>query len=96
MTASMFEVGEIINPEDWGLRLQITSLEPLEAVIVKSVPASAYVRTWAEKFFPVGTTLRFTRCNPGHDSWRIESDERDMPWFILGIYEGRKRFEHYR
>ena len=104
MTAGVFAIGEIINPEDWGLRIQITALEgvvaaggtlalePLEAVVVKNNEPTSYVG----KFFPVGKTLRFTRCNPGHDSWRIESDERDMPWFILGIYEGRKRFEHYR
>lgn len=103
MTATVFEVGEIINPEDWGLRIQITAvdglvaagtraLEILEAVVVKNNEPTSYVG----KFFPVGKTLRFTRCNPGHDSWRIASEERDMPWFILGSYEGRKRFEHYR
>jgi hypothetical protein len=92
MTAGMFEIGEIINPEDWGLRVQITSLDPFEAVIVKNNEPTSYVGS----FFPVGKTLRFTRCNPGLDSWRIESDEPKMPWFILGIFEGRKRFEHYR
>lgn len=92
----MFEVGEIVNPEDWGLRIQITSLEPLEAVVVKSVPASAYVRPWAERFFPVGKVLRFVRTRPEDASWRIDTDDKDMPWYVLGIYEGRKRFEHYR
>lgn len=94
----MFEVGEVINPEDWGLRIQITSIEPLEAVIIKSVPASEYARRWAEKFFPVGRVLRFVRARPEDDctSWRIDTEDKDMPWFLLGIYEGRKRFEHYR
>lgn len=89
---SAFMIDEIINPDDWGLRLQITSLTPLEGVIIKNTKPASYVG----KFFPVGKTLRFIRCNPGLDSWSIESDDREMPWFILGIYEGRKRFEHYR
>lgn len=89
----MFEVGEIINPEDWGLRIQIISLEPIEAVIVKSV--TQYPSKWAEKYFPVGRVLRFQRVRD-QDSWTIVSDDKDMPWFVLGIYEGRKRFEHYR
>jgi len=104
MTADVFAIGEIINPEDWGLRIQITALEgvvafgdalmlePLEAVVVKNNEPTSYVG----KFFLVGKMLCFARRNPGHDSWRIESDDRDMPWFILAIYEGRKRFEHYR
>lgn len=94
----MFKVGEIINPEDWGLRLQITSLEPLEAVIIKNATTYESGRKYAERFFPIGRVLRFERCNPGSEyySWRIVSDDKDMPWFILGIYEGRKRFEHYR
>lgn len=52
----MFEVGEIINPEDWGLRLQITSLAPLEGTIVKNNAPASYVG----KFFPIGKILRFT------------------------------------
>ena len=88
-----FEVGEIINPDDWGLRLQITSLEPLEGVIVKNTAPASYVG----KFFPIGKTFRFVRSNPDEDTcWRIDSDEKDLPWFLIGIYEGRKRFEHYR
>lgn len=92
-----FTVGEVINPEDWGLRIQITSLDPLEAVIIKSIPASAYVLRWAEKFFPVGKALRFVLTSPDATaSWRIDTDDKEMPWFMLHIYEGRKRFEHYR
>lgn len=91
----MFEVGEVINPEDWGLRIQITSLEPLEAVIVKSETTSQHSRKWADKYFPVGRVLRFEQSG-SNTSWIIVSDDKDMPWFILGIYEGRKRFEHYR
>lgn len=89
----MFEVGEIINPETYGLRIQITSLKPLEAVIIKSEPT--YKSEWAEKYFPVGRVLRFEQS--GSDtSWIIVSSDKEMPWFVLGIYEGRKRFEHYR
>lgn len=93
----LFELGEIINPEDWDLRIQITALEPLEAVIIKSVPTSEYVRSWVKRFFPVGKVLRFTRAFPeAITSWRVDTDEPEMPWFMLSIYEGRKRFEHYR
>lgn len=89
----MFEVGEVINPEDWGLRVQITSLDPLKAVIVKNDAPTSYVG----KFFPVGKTLRFVQARPDDDCcWRIDTDDKDMPWYLLGIYEGRKRFEHYR
>jgi hypothetical protein len=88
----MFEVGEIINPEDWGLRLQITALDPLEAVVVKNTDPTDYVG----KFYPVGKTLRFVRVRPDVTSWRIDSDDPHLPWHILGIYEGRKRFDHYR
>jgi hypothetical protein len=88
----MFEVGEVINPEDWGLRVQITSIEPLVAVVVKNTEPTSYVGT----FFPVGKQLRFVRTQPDATSWRIDTDVKDMPWYILGIYEGRKRFEHYR
>lgn len=85
-----FVIGEIINPEDWGLRLQITSLDPLEGVIVKNEKPTSRVG----KFFPVGKTLRFVHAVSS--SWRIDTDDKDMPWFVLGIYDGRKRFEHYR
>lgn len=87
----MFEIGEIINPEDWGLRVQITALNPIEAVVVKNTEPTSYVG----KFFPVGKQLRFVQCN-GTTSWRLNMDDKDMPWYVLGIYEGRKRFEHYR
>lgn len=91
----MFEVGEIINPEDWGLRIQITSVKPLEAVVIKSEPVYESQRAWADKYFPVGRVLRFEQG--GSDtSWIIVSSDKEMPWFVLGIYEGRKRFEHYR
>jgi hypothetical protein len=89
----MFEIDEVINPEDWGLRIKITSLEPLEAVVVKS--ETQYPSKWGKKYFPIGRVLRFQRV-PDQDSWTIVSDDKDEPWFILGIYEGRKRFEHYR
>ena len=93
----MFEVGEIINPEDWGLRVQITAIDPIEAVVVKNEAPTSYVG----KFFPIGKTLRFIRTQPNGNhlveaSWRIDTDDKDMPWYILGIYEGRKRFAHYR
>lgn len=88
--ASLFEVGEIINPEDAGLRVQITSLEPLEAVVVKNENPTSYVG----KFFPVGRAFRFIRVGD-EMCWRIDTDET-MPWYLLGIFEGRKRFEHYR
>lgn len=93
MTAStQFILGEIINPEDWGLRVQITSLDPIEAVVVKNTAPTSYVG----KFFPIGKTLRFIRARSDADSWRIDTDDKNMPWYILGIYEDRKRFEHYR
>lgn len=92
----MFEVGEIINPETHGLRIQITSLEPLEAVVIKSEPTlGGAAKAFAERFFPVGRVLRFQRANE-QMSWTIVSNDKDMPWFVLGIYQGRKRFEHYR
>ena len=90
--SAMFEVGEIINPEDCGLRVQITSIDPLEAIVVTNTAPTSYVG----KFFPVGKPLRFIRTQPDATSWRIDTDEPDMPWYILGIYEGRKSFEHYR
>jgi hypothetical protein len=92
MTVGMFEVGEIINPEDWGLRVQITALDPVEAVVVKNTKPTSYVGA----FFPVGKRLRFIRTRSDATSWRIDDDDKGMPWYILGIYEGRKRFEHYR
>ena len=91
----MFEVGEIINPEDHGLRIRITSLEPLEAVIIKSETTSKTRPAWADKYFPVGQVLRFEQSG-SNTSWIIISSDKDMPWFVLGIHEGRKRFEHYR
>ena len=89
-----FEIGEIINPEDWGLRIRITCVEPLEAVVIKSEPASEYARTWAEKYFPVGKVIRFIAGTD--NAWRIDTNDHSMPWFILGIYDGRKSFTHYR
>lgn len=90
MSDVAFEVGEVINPEDWGLRVQITCVDPLEAVVVKNAEPASYVG----KFFPVGRTLRFVRV---HDEalWRIDTDDT-MPWYLIGVHEGRKRFEHYR
>lgn len=88
----MFEVGEIINPEDWGLRVQITALDPIEAIVVKNAEPTSYVGT----FFPIGRQLRFIHTQPGATSWHIDTDDKNMPWYILGIYGGRKRFEHYR
>jgi len=87
----MFEIGEIINPDDWGLRVQITALDPIEAVVVKNTNPASHVG----KFFPIGKQLRFVQCS-GTTSWRLDMDDKDMPWYVLGIYEGRKRFEHYR
>ena len=91
----MFEVGEIINPENWGLRVQITSLEPLEAVIIKSETTTKTRPPWVDKYFPVGRVLRFERVR-GTNSWNIVTDDKDMPWYGLCIYEGRKSFDHYR
>jgi len=89
-----FEVGEVVNPEDWGLRVRVTSVEPLEVVVIKNdaPPGDA-----VGKFFPVGKTLRFVRARPDDlMSWRIDASASDMPWYLLHIYGGRKRFEHYR
>jgi len=86
----MFEVGEVVNPEDWGLRVRITSIDPLEAVVVKNAEPGSYVG----RFFPVGRMLRFVRVHDA-DCWRIDTDDT-MPWYLLHSLEGRKRFEHYR
>jgi hypothetical protein len=88
----MFEIGEVINPEDWGLRVQVSSLDPLEVVVVKNTEPNSHVG----KFFFVGRTLRLVRVAAEVAIWRIDANERDMPWYVLGIHEGRKRFEHYR
>ena len=64
-------------------------------MVIKSVTLFESQRKWADKYFPVGRVLRFQRVTD-QTSWTIVSDDKDMPWFVLGIYDGRKRFEHYR
>jgi hypothetical protein len=86
-----FVIGEIINPKEMDLQLQIISVEPLVGVIV----TNKHPTTYTGSFFPVGRELRFQRVRDT-DSWTIITDQKDMPWFVLGIYEGRKRFDHYR
>ena len=33
---------------------------------------------------------------PMAHSWRIDTTDKDMPWYVLSIHAGLKRFEHYR
>lgn len=88
-----FNLGEIINPENAGLRLQITHLDPLEGVIVKNADPASYLGS----FFPVGKHLRFERVSSMQSCWRaVTIDDEPLPWFLLGLFEGRKIFEHYR
>lgn len=89
--ATLFTVDEIVNPPEYTLHIQITSLDPLEAVVITTSDKS-----YGKSVFPLGKSLRFT---PGAQSnhWLIANPELSSDWYILYINGvGEKRFEHYR
>lgn len=93
---ALFTVGELINPEHYGIRLRIEELLPgnrIRTVVFKAM--SIYGKHLVYPFVE-GEQLTF---RPGaHDnSWQIENPEHSSNWFFLDIHlDGAKYFEHYR
>lgn len=89
--SSLFKIGEIINPDSHSIQIKITKLNPLTAVVVRSVSIYDKPIPW----FPVGLELTFIRSNEWTAAWII-NDPPGLPWFILSVDGDYKRFEHYR
>lgn len=93
---SLFEVGDIVDTN--GVRVAITRTSGPDCLLVEVIIAENLSEDVAIiRAFPVGTSLRFMRVRDTL-AWKIFPDEvaNAMPWFVLSIHDGRKRFEHYR
>jgi hypothetical protein len=86
--SNLFKIGEIINPDSYSVQLKITKLNPLTAIVIKSVSVYGNPIEW----FPVGLELTFELGVPWLAAWIINNPP-GLPWFILS--GERKSFEHY-
>lgn len=90
---TLFAVGEVINPDAYGIHLRIEELLPNNRIRASICKAEYLSRNVAVHPFQLGEELFF---RPGHPDnlWVIENNNN---WFLLYVRaDGTKRFEHYR